>query len=281
MRGGSSHLIGLLVPDIRSSFYSAAAQVLSKCFEREGYHLALSLTEDDRDIEMQQLRELVSARVGGIVTIPTAQPRRETLTLLGLVPHVQLLRRVPSLGDWFGMDDERSIRDATSHLLALGHRRIAYIGDTLFSTGIVRVEGYRRAFAEAGSPVDDSLIELGPPNMPFGAEAVARLLERSPKPTALVTSSVQVTLGAAEELANRKIAIPRDLSVVGFGDGPWQKWWGPGLTTLRLPVEELATGCALWFLNRLKTGRQQPDEEPHVAVNPTALVLRGSTAPLA
>jgi len=73
MRGGSSHLIGLLVPDIRSTFYSMVAHVLSKCFEREGFHLAPSITEDDRDIEMQQVRELISARVAGIVIVPSAR----------------------------------------------------------------------------------------------------------------------------------------------------------------------------------------------------------------
>jgi LacI family transcriptional regulator len=278
MRGGSSHLIGLLVPDIRSTFYSMVAQVLSKCVEREGYHLALSLTEDDRDVEMQQLRELVSARGGGIAIVPSSQPRRETLALLGMVPHVQLLRRIEALGDWFGMDEERSMLDATNHLLGLGHRRIAYVGDTIFSTGVTRYDGFRRAHAEAGLGIVESLVELGPAEMQFGSDAVARLLAHRPAPTAIVTSSVQVTLGVAEELMARKVDVPGAMSFVGFGDGPWQKWWGPGLTTLRLPVEELATGCALWFLNRLKTGRVQPDEEPHIAVCPTALIVRKSTA---
>ena len=149
MRGGSSHLIGLLVPDIRSSFYSMVAHNLSKCFEREGFHLALSITDDDRDIESKQVRELVSARVAGVVTIPTGSPRRETLSLLQTVPHVQLLRRIPALGDWFGLDEERGMLDVANHLFALGHRRVAFIGDLIFPTGRVRYDGFRRARAEA------------------------------------------------------------------------------------------------------------------------------------
>ena len=90
MRGGPSHLVGLLVPDIRSTFYSMVAQVLSKCFEGNGFHLALSITDDNRDIEMQHVRELISARVAGIVIVPCAKPRPETLELLGMVPHVQI-----------------------------------------------------------------------------------------------------------------------------------------------------------------------------------------------
>jgi LacI family transcriptional regulator len=279
MRGGSSHLIGLLVPDIRSTFYSMVAQILSKCVETEGFHLALSITDDDRDTEMQQVRELVSARVAGIVLIPSAVPRHETIALLRMVPHVQVLRRVQELGDCFGMDEERSMLDATRHLLALGHRRIAYVGDRIFPTGLTRYDGFRRAHAEAGCLVDETLVELGTPDHQFGASAISRLMGRPQPPTAVLTTSVQVTLGAAEQLMAMKVEVPGALSFIGFGDGPWQQWWGPGLTTLRLPVEELATSCGLWFLHSLRTGRWNSGKEPHFAICPTTLVKRGSTAP--
>ncbi len=278
MRGGSSRLIGLLVPDIRSTFYSMAAQALSKCFVRDGYHLALSITDDDPDIEFQQIRELLSARVAGVVIVPCATPHRETVELVRKVPHVQLLRRMPALGDWFGMDEERAMLDAVNHLTGLGHRRMAYVGDLIFPTGRARYDGFRRAHAEAKLKIDKSLIELGSPDARFGADAVKRLLARRPAPTAIITSSVLVTLGAADQIAASGIDVPGALSFFGFGDGPWQKWWGPGLTTLRLPTEELATGCGLWLLHRLKSGRLPARAEPHVAISPPSMVLRGSTA---
>jgi LacI family transcriptional regulator, repressor for deo operon, udp, cdd, tsx, nupC, and nupG len=277
MRGGSSHLIGLLIPDIRSSFYSMMAHSLSKCFELEGFHLALSITDDDRDIECKQVRELVSAQVAGVVTVPTASPRRETLALLRTVPHVQLLRRIPALGDWFGLDEERGMLDAANHLFALGHRRLAFIGDLIFPTGRLRYDGFRRAHAEAQIPLDESLVEFGPPEPQFAGESVTRLLAKGSPPTAIVLTTVRATLGVAEKLMELKLAIPDDISVVGFGDGPWQKWWGPGLTTLRLPSEDLATGCGLWFLNRLRSKSAVLSSEPYVSISPVTLVVRGST----
>jgi DNA-binding LacI/PurR family transcriptional regulator len=278
MRGGSSRLIGLLVPDIRSTFYSMTAQALSKCFEHDAYHLALSITDDDPDAEFQQVRELLSARVAGLVMVPCAAPHRRTVELVRNIPHVQLLRRIPSLGDWFGMDDERAMLNAAGHLIELGHKRIAYVGDLVFPTGKARYDGFRRAHAAAKCKIEKSLIELGNPDAEFGAVAVKRLLARRPAPTAIVTSSVLVTLGAAEQIAAAGIDVPGALSFFGFGDGSWQKWWGPGLTTLRLPTEELATGCGLWLLHRLKSG-QRARGEPHVAFSPPSMVLRGSTAP--
>ena len=280
MRGGSSRLVGLLVPDVRNSFFSMVAYVLSKCFESEGFHLALSITDDDRDTEMQQVREMVSARVAGIVIVPSAAPRRETLTLLKSVPHVQFLRRLPALNaDWFGLDEERAFLDATNHLLDLGHRRIAYIGDVIFPTGKARYDGFRRAYSEAGFAIDRQLVELGPPTIPFGIEATSRVLEKRPAPTAILTASVPVTVGMVDYLETIKIEIPRELSIVGFGDGSWHKWWRSGLTTLRLPVSELATSCGLWLLHCLRTGRATGGKGPHIAINQSLLVIRNSTAP--
>jgi DNA-binding LacI/PurR family transcriptional regulator len=277
MRGGSSHLISLLVPDIRSSFYSMMAHMLSTGLESEGYHLTLSITDDDPNREMQQMRELTGARVAGVVIVPSANPRRETVEMLSKIPHVQLLRRVASLGDWFGLDDERAIVDAASHLIGLGHKKLAYIGDDTFPTGKARYRGFRRAMTEAGLKIDESLVLLGAADAQFGAEAVRKLIQDRKQATAMITSSVLVTLGAAEQLSALNVKVPDEMSFVGFGDGPWQRWWGPGLTTLKLPIEDITTGCALWLLHRLKT-EMQPGNGPHIAVSPTTLVIRNSTA---
>jgi len=233
MRGGSSHLIGLLVPDIRSTFYSTVAHMLAKTFKTEGFHLSLSITDDDRDTEMEQTRELLGARAAGIVIVPCAVPRRETLSLVKMVPHVQLLRCIPALGDWFGLDDERAIFDATTDLFNLGHRRIGYIGDTIYPTGKARFKGFRKAHTAAGHKFEVGLVELGQPDIRFGEDAVTRLVAK--RPTAIITSSVLITLAAVERLMTLNVAVPGELSLIGFGDGPWQKWWGPGHLLLHLP----------------------------------------------
>ena len=104
-----------------------------------------------------------------------------------------------------------------------------------------------------------------------------RLLAKRTPPTAIVLTTVMATLGVAEKLMAMKIAVPDNVSVVGFGDGPWQKWWGPGLTTLHLPAEDLATSCGLWFLNRLRSKSVGLRSEPYRSISPVTLVVRGST----
>jgi DNA-binding LacI/PurR family transcriptional regulator len=134
------------------------------------------------------------------------------------------------------------------------------------------------AYAEAQIEVDESLVEFGPPEPQFAGGAIMRLLAKRSPPTAVVLTTVMATLGVAEKLMAMNVAIPDDISVVGFGDGPWQKWWGPGLTTLRLPAEDLATGCGLWFLNRLRSKSAGLPSELFASISPVSLVVRGSTA---
>ncbi len=277
MRGVSSNLVGLIVPDIRNSFYSTSAHALSSCLRQADYQLTLCETDDDRNLELSHIRELTSANVAGIILVPSVRPLPEAIRLLKLTPHIQLLRKHASLEDqWFGIDDAAATRIATKHLLELGHRRFAYIGGKGdLPTGAARLRGFRDTLTASGAKVR-SIEELGPPaSVEFGREAVQRLLQRDAPPTAIVMGAVQNTIGALDELRRLKIKVPEKLSIVGFGDEAGYGWWGSGLTTVRLPVSELAVACGLWFVHRL---RDKSDKQaPYNSISPPELVVRGST----
>ncbi|MEV0640669.1 substrate-binding domain-containing protein [Streptomyces sp. NPDC050619] len=257
------------------------AHELSKNMEAQGFQLILSETDDDRMVELRHLRELSANRVAGVIIVPTARPHSESVKLLRGVPHLQLLRRHPSLGSqWFGVDDQEAVREGTAHLVALGHTRIAYLGGPVeLPTGADRLAGFRNALREGGlsEGEDAARAELGPPSsVEYGREAARRLLEGPRAPTALVLGSIQLTLGVLEELSRQGVKVPEELSVVGFGDEPGFSWWGPGLTTVGLPIQEMATGCALWLLRRLKT--KPSNDGAYTSMSPGSLVVRGSTA---
>lgn len=280
MRGVSSKLVGLIVPDIRNTFYSTIAHSLSKCLEPEGYQLMLSETDDDRSVELRHVRELVSVNVAGMILVPSAKPLPEMVRLLKSVRHVQLLRELPSLGGQrFGMDDRRAIELGVEHLIELGHRRIAYIGPTEdLSTGAARLEGYRNAL-KAVNAWSAELEACGAPTQgAFGAEALRRLVALKHPPSALVLGGVQHTQGVLDECIALGLQVPEQLSVVGFGDEPGFRWWNGGLTTINVPVSEMATSCGLWFLHQL----QQPknDMPRYRSVSAPSLVHRCSTRAL-
>jgi DNA-binding LacI/PurR family transcriptional regulator len=282
MRGARSTVIGLIVPDVGNSFYSTVAHALAETMNSHERQVMLCETGDDRQAELRHVRDLAAAQVAGVVIVPTPKPHAEVARLLKTMPHVQLLRRVPSLGPhWFGIDDHAVIRTATCHLLDLGHERVGYIGGTRdIPTASARLAGLHDAIAAAGLPPESGLVRLGPPSSAsFGADAVRALRAAPDAPTAIVTGSVQITRGVLDALHHDGVRVPRQLSVVGFGDEPGFSWWGPGLTTMALPMHDLATACGVWLLYRLDV---QADHDaaasPFASVSPGALVLRGSTA---
>lgn len=281
MRGIQSTVIGLVVPDVRNSFYSTVAHALTETMRSRDHQVMLCETGDERHVELRQIRDLSSAQVAGVVIVPTPRPHPDVKRLLQAIPHAQLNRRVSGLSpNWFGIDDHAVIYTATRHLLDLGHRKIGYIGGTLdMSTGVARVGGFRDAIAEAGFPVESGVVDLGAPSQTMhGDDALRRLVSSSEPPTGIVAGTVQMTVGIVAAAHAEGLTVPRDISIVGFGDEPGFSWWGPGLTTVALPIHELATACGMWLLHRLGSTGNGERSTPFASASPGSLVLRGSTA---
>ena len=152
LRGNRGVMVGLIVPNIASEAFAAAAQILSHRCLKEGLQIVLAVSEDDADIEYGHVAALRAARAAGIVIAPSSAPRDKTIALLRSVPTVQYARHhsriaAPSVV----VDSERGIALATEHLLQLGHRRIAYLGpDRANSTGADRLSGFLDAHRKFG-----------------------------------------------------------------------------------------------------------------------------------
>jgi DNA-binding LacI/PurR family transcriptional regulator len=281
MRGQTSTVVGLIIPDIQNDFYSTVAKAISECCDGFGFQLMLSITDDDPDVELRQVRGLMSARAAGVVIIPTPAPRRETLALLKRLSHVQLIRKCHKLDSaWFGIDDVAAGRDAARHLIGLGHRRIGYIGgSTEISTGAERLAGFRQALLEAGVSADDAPVETGGCDADYGRAAVERMLTRARRPTAIITGGARITVGVLEGLNAHRIVIPGDMSFIGFSDAPSFAWYGPGLTTIGLPAREIALACSSFLLRRAGQPRaSDAHAPPYQATHQPFLIRRGSTA---
>lgn len=281
MRSHRSHMVGLVIPDVLNAFYSTAAQAISQNFDEAGYQMVLCISEDKPEVEMRQVRSLAEARVDGIVWVPTLKPLPQTVTWLQSIAHAQLIRKCPLLkSDWFGIDDESTTRQATEHLLGLGHRHIAYIGGPMaLSTCNDRLQGFQKAMHEAQATVDHSAVFCDAPEAASGQRVMAQLLSRKPRPTAVVIATSRGTEGALEALRLHGTAVPGDLSVVGFNDSPAIAWWGPGLTTMSMPVREVASASAAHLIRILGASKSTPAPALGMVTQyPPSLIVRGSTA---
>ena len=166
---------------------------------------------------------------------------------------------------------------ATRHLLGLGHRRVAIISgpaDLLCSRA--RVDGYRTALDEAGLAPERACVRYGDFSVEGGRARGLELLAGPDRPTAVFAGNDLQALGvllAARELGLR---VPADLSVVGYDDLPVTEWVGPALTTVRQPLQDMASTATRMVL-ALSRGEVLPNPRIDLA---TELVVRGSTAPL-
>ncbi len=285
MRAQTSGVVGLVVPDIANPFYGMAARSFADTLAASELQLILAVTEDDPQIEHRQVLALRSARVSGIAITLTAHPLPETLTLLAGIPAVQLLRRQrngPAAS--VVMNDRAGVREATDHLLGLGHRRIGYVGTSReLSTGAARLRGFSEAMKAHGVAIDEELLHFGAPRPDVGRGAVAALWSGPARPpTALVIASPQLTLGVVEALHHREVAIPGDVSLISYGDADWFLACEPAITAVHLPIDEAALRATQLLLAAIGNapGAAATRAAALTQMLEPALILRATTAPL-
>ncbi|WP_423458488.1 LacI family DNA-binding transcriptional regulator [Ottowia sp. VDI28] len=280
MRGTHGPVLGLVIPDIQNEFYAAMAQIVADAAAARGFHLALSITEDDPDREMGDVRALLVSRAAGVIITPTSKARAETLEMLRGINAAQLVRRHPGIAhEAVLIDDFAGVASATRHLVNYGHRRIAYVGTHPdISCGLDRHEGFRSVMAEYG--LDAGHTALGPPRPEFAQHAVTSLLAAgNQRPTALVVGSSSLTIGALEALRGLRLRWPEDISLVGYGDPVWFKLIGHGLTTVQLPVQEMGRYATSLLLMRFEgSSTMAAGSTGEASRFAPSLVVRGSTA---
>lgn len=277
IRGEAGPLIGLVIPDIRNDFYSGISKALADLCRKAGLRMLLAITEDDPETECNEIRSLLEARVSGVFTTLTSKPLPVTLDLLKDLPSVQIIRHVAKLRKTaVCMEDNKGCREATEHLLSLGHRNIAYVGTSkAISTGRDRVEGYLKAHQALGVTPLAGGIELVPPRQAYGYDGVSRILKL--QPTAIVIGSSELTIGGLKAIREAGLSVPDDISIVGYGDPAWFDLLSPALTAVGLPVEAIADNAANQLFSQIKHRRTDADSSaPIIRIMPH-LILRAST----
>ena len=187
------------------------------------------------------------------------------------MPHVLALRTNGTSPASIG-DDQLGAHLATRHLLDLGHRRIGLVcGPAYASSARDREAGYRDALAEAGMPVDESLLAGDSFSMQAGEVAGRTLLDRTDRPTAIFAVNDNTAIGVMAAAHALGLRIPDDLSLVGYNDIPIVSRLPVPLTTVRVPFQQIAVG-ALELLR--EAGNDNP---PRTLVAAPTLIPRKST----
>ncbi|WP_433499444.1 LacI family DNA-binding transcriptional regulator [Sphaerimonospora sp. CA-214678] len=274
LRRSRTNVLGL----VTHSFQSYTAEVLKGVMDalsQSGFDLIIYANSDlygtySEGWEQRHVTRLSGTLTDGcIVVTPWSEVR--TSTPIVVIDPVRD-STVPSVT----ADNLTGATTVIEHLLGLGHRRIGFIaGRSSLAAAWSREEGYRRALAEAGLPVDPALIGRGDFNPESAVPLAHELLERADRPTAIFAASDGMALKVLEAARKLGLGVPDDLSVVGFDNIPEAALAEPGLTTVDQSMYRLGYEAAR-MLKSLVTGEW---EGPRQILLPTRLVVRGSTAP--
>jgi LacI family transcriptional regulator len=269
----TSRVVGVVVSDLSNQFYAALAAGVEQALREANYQMLLLGDNSDASQELAGVRTFLAMRAPGVIMTPASRASADLIVARG-VPVVEVDRRMSTSCDAVVIDNERGARDAVTHLLELGHTRIALlVARTTWTTDAGRLEGYRSALADAGMRVDRKLVVKIATHAADAPARIAALLE-SERPTAVFAANNVLAEQAWHVLRRLGRKIPRTVSFVAFDDVPWMEMVRPGLTAVRQPAYEMGRRAALLLLRRL----EDPTCGRTIEVLQPELVVRGSTA---
>jgi len=272
---GRTRSVGVIAPFFTRPSVIERLRGVAPLLAASGYQLVLF------DVERPEQRtgvfRSVIGRVDGLLTISLAPPKAELRRLAAAGIPVVLVDHAHESVATVTVDDLEGGRMATEHLLTLGHRRIAFAGDTVdgvhgASASSRRCAGYQRALADAGVPLRPELVKLRPHGR-HAAEIADELFALAAPPTAVFAASDLQALAMIEALEALGRRVPDDLSVVGFDDVELARY--AGLTTVAQPLQDSGTRGAELLLSALE-GDDVLQARQHLSLE---LVVRGTTAP--
>ena len=270
-------LLGFVVSDLRNPFTAEIASSLSQHAREHGYGLVLSDAMNDPAISIEAIERMRAHGVDGMIVTPPESVELNTVLVATVqwIPIVGIgLRTDPQVSDLVTSDTRQGARTAVDHLVALGHRRIAYVGSPSMASG--RYMGYLDALAAGGIEADPQLVVVGELNRAAGFAALIRLSGLADPPTAVFTANDAVALGVIQAAHERHLAVPEQLSVVGYDDVDLAAHSVPPLTTVAQPMAEMGKAAVELLVERLHG--TSPERAPRQVVLPARLVVRGSTA---
>src|SRR5262245_7624072 len=280
LRGAPTMLLGAVVRDITDPFFAGAVEALSVTAMSHGYNLVLGHARGRADDALALTAVLETRHCDAIVLLGDLQDQPRLFADLSDL-------HVPVVGLWQGsspldvptvdVDNQAGISAGLDHLVELGHERIAFISGRPLGDIRERQAAFMEYMEDHQGGVRDGYVQHVS-NTPGGGEAALRALLALPDPpTAIVTSTDTLAVGALHAAYSQGVVVPADLSVVGFDDILLASHTVPALTTLRMPTADIvAEGVRLAI--ELARDPSAP-RDPGVTVMAPSLIVRQSTGP--
>jgi LacI family transcriptional regulator, galactose operon repressor len=273
LAGGRSQVVGLVVPDLDTSYIGEIVRGIDEELAAVSYDLMLYTTHHRSHRESTFVANLTNGLADGLLLVLPSDPAayldsfRKRRFPFVLIDHEGLDSQGPSVG----ATNVQGAYDATSYLISLGHRRIGFVtGNLKMGSAVDRLKGHRAALAEHGLLHDPALVLEGDFHQPRGYECARALLALADPPTAIFASNDVSAFGVMDAIRDAGLRIAIDISVIGFDDIPTASSVHPPLTTVRQPLVEMGARATRMLLEFI----EEP-ARPHERVDlATSLVIR-------
>jgi LacI family transcriptional regulator len=270
---GRTHTIGMLVEDAANPFSAALMRAVENVARERGVLVLIGSLDEDPARERELATALIDRRVDGLVIVPAGRDHSYLISEQRAGTGLVFLDREPMLlaADAVISDNRVGALNAVNHLLAAGHRRIAYLGDRAsIPTAAQRFAGYSHALELAQIELDDDIVRHGVGTVDAAIHAARQLLALPNPPSALFASQNLVTIGVSRTL--RTLGLQDSVAMIGFDDFPLADMLRPGISVVAQDTERLGNLAA-----EILFGRLDGDESPTSTVTvPTRLIARGS-----
>lgn len=278
---GRSNLIGVIVPNSSDPYYAEVFMGIEDGVRSANRHALLANGSYDLDGYAQRVKEMMGLRVGGILIAPPFYRERsglprflEDLRERGF-PVVLINRRLkPPLFHQVSADYTAGVKMVVETLASLGHHRVAYVsGEPALLPIRQRYADFRKQAARHGFDEDARLLVTGPLTPAGGYDACRRLwsgVDR--KPTAIVTFSDSVAIGALRFLLDERVQVPADVSLISFDGVAMSEFTHPSISTVATPMYEIGKRA----FELLQGAANGSFSEPQSVVLPVKLLPRES-----
>jgi LacI family transcriptional regulator len=277
---GRSFIMGLVVPDLLHPFCGEVAKGISGALRKKGYGLVIASSEEDSELEQQEIEQLLARRVDALL-VASAQWTVESFRRVEehKIPYVLLDRKFLGLAaNFVGVDDELAGLLATDHLFDAGCRRIAHIGGPQLSTAVGRLEGYRQAHLRRGILLNSAYIvnreQADESGDISGYQAMKKLLEADPRPDGVFCYNDPAAIGAMMAILEAGLRIPEDIAVIGCGNVRYGEFLRVPLSTVDQNSEQIGLRAAELALEVVES---KAAPRPKIVMVEPKLVVRQSS----
>jgi DNA-binding LacI/PurR family transcriptional regulator len=280
LKTNRSQALGVIIRDVDDPFFSEILQGIEAVAQASGYSLFMAASQQDHAHEQAIVQDMVERRVDGIVICSTPVSTEQSRQLASFGVPIVMVNNQAAEEYRYSIyhDDIDGSRQVTRHLIQLGHRKIAYLGNANAGRSTLdRQAGFQQELDSSGIAVPSTYIHQVPGGSPEnGLAGLEHFLDLPVRPTALICYNDMMAIGVLQALRSARVIVPEQMSITGFDNIIFSAYTNPPLTTFDQPKRFIGAEAARLVLGLLNGSEESAS--PKIQTLKGSLLVRGSTA---